>query len=192
MKVFNLIAKARSIRRYKENEPVSDKQLRYIAEAARIVPSAGNRQRLRLMLINDERRDAIFKELTFAGHLHPEWTGPKEGERPVAYIVIMTEETPDTNLAIDIGIAAEALLLSATDEGLGGCMFRSFNKEKLSEILGHAPYKPELVISIGKPDEVVILQDANDVRPDGNLAYYRNAYGHHLVPKISIEDLILE
>ena len=85
MKVFNLIAKARSIRRYKENEPVSDKQLHYIAEAARFVPSAGNRQRLRLMLINDDRRDAIFNELTFAGRLHPAWTGPKEGERPVAY-----------------------------------------------------------------------------------------------------------
>ena len=189
MKVFNLIAKARSIRRYKENEPVSDKQLRYIAEAARIVPSAGNRQRIRLMLINDERRDAIFNELTFAGRLHPEWTGPKEGERPTAYIVIMTEETPDINLAIDIGIAAEALLLSATDEGLGGCMFRSFDKEKLSAILGNKTYKPELVISIGKPDEVVILQD---VRPDGNLAYYRDAYGHHMVPKISIDELIIE
>jgi hypothetical protein len=144
------------------------------------------------MLINDERCEAIFNELTFAAHLHPTWTGPKEGERPTAYIVIMTDEEPDTTLAIDIGIAAEALLLSATEEGFGGCMFRSFDKEKLSAILGHAPYKPELVISLGKPDEVVILQDADDVRPDGNLAYYRNAYGHHLVPKISMRTLILD
>ena len=107
----------------------------------------------------------------------------------MAYIVIMTDETPDTTLAIDIGIAAEAILLSATDEGLGGCMFRSFDKEKLSAILGNEPYKPELVISIGKPDEVVALQD---VRPDGNLSYYRDAYGHHFVPKISAEELILK
>lgn len=192
MKVLDLIAKARSIRRYDEAEKVSMKELEYIADAARVVPSTGNRQRLRLMLINDERCEKIFNEISFAAALKPDWNGPVEGERPAAYIVIMTDTEPDTNLAIDIGIAAEAMLLTATEDGLGGCMFRSFDREKLGAILGKAPYMPALVMSIGKPNEVVILQDANDVRPDGNLNYYRNQYGHHLVPKIGIKTLVLD
>ena len=189
MKVLNLIAKTRSVRRYKESEKVSMKMLDYIAEAARAVGSAGNRQRLRLLLVNDERCDTIFEHISFASYLKPEWNGPEVGQRPAAYIVVMTEEVPDVNLSIDIGIAAQAMLMTATEEGLGGCMFRSFNREKLGEALGKAPYMPALVISLGVPDEVVILQD---VRPDGNLKYYRDAYGHHMVPKIAHETLVLK
>ena len=192
MKVLNLIAKTRSIRRYKENEPVSREMLTYIAHAARFVPSTGNMQRLRLMLVNDkETCDAIFSNISFAAHLRPEWCGPKEGERPAAYIVVMTETEPDVNLGIDMGVAAEAMLITAREEGLGGCIFRSFDREALGAALGKSPYKPAMVISIGYSDEVVIIQHAPDVRPDGNLKYYRNQYGHHIVPKISIEQLII-
>ena len=189
MKLLDLIAKTRSVRRYKESESVSMKTLQYIAQAARFVGSAGNRQRLRLMLVNDERCESIFGQISFASLLRPEWTGPKEGERPAAYIIVMTDEEPDTNLAIDIGLAAEAMLMTATEEGLGGCMFRSFDREKLGAVLGKAPYMPALVISIGVPDEVVVLQD---VRADGSLKYYRDNYGHHMVPKISLSDILIK
>lgn len=192
MKVLDLIAKARSIRRYDEAEKVSMKQLEYIAQAARIVPSTANMQRLRLLLVNDERCEKIFNEISFAGALKPEWNGPEKGERPSAYIIIMTDKEPDTNLSIDIGIAAEAMLLTATEEKLGGCMFRSFDRERLGAILGKAPYMPALVMSIGMPNEVVVLQDADKVRPNGDLRYYRNQYGHHIVPKISTKTLILK
>ncbi len=192
MKVLDLIAKARSIRRYDEAEKISMRQLELIAAAARIVPSTANMQRIRLMLINDERCEKIFNELSFARALKPAWNGPEEGERPVAYIVIMTDKEPDTNLAIDIGIAAEAMLLAATEAGLGGCMFRSFDSERLGAILDRAPYMPSLVMSIGKPNEVVILQDADDERLCGDLRYYRNEHGHHIVPKLSLKTLVLE
>ena len=187
MKVLNLIAKTRSVRRYKQSEKVSTKTLRYIAEAARFTPSAGNRQRLRLLLVNDERCELIFNEIRFASML--DWNGPEEGQRPAAYIVVMTDEEPDINLSIDIGAAAQAMLMTATEEGLGGCMFRSFDREKLGKILGKEPYMPALVISLGTPDEVVILQD---VRADGSLKYYRDNYGHHMVPKISSGTIVLK
>lgn len=193
MKVLDLIAKTRSIRRYKENEPVSRETLTYIAHAARFVPSTGNMQRLRLMLVNDkEGCDAIFEEISFAAHLRPDWTGPKEGERPAAYIVVMTDKEPDVNLGIDMGVAAEAMLITAREEGLGGCIFRSFDREKLGAKLGKAPYMPAMVISIGYSDEVVIIQAAENVRPNGDLRYYRNQYGHHIVPKIPLSQLLID
>ena len=190
MKVLNLIAKTRSVRRYKQSEKVSYKMLEYIAEAARVVGSAGNRQRLRLLLVNDERCNLIFNNIRFASNLN--WDGPKEGQRPAAYIVVMTAEEPDVNLSIDIGVAAQAMLMTATEEGLGGCMFRSFDREKLGKLLGKEPYMPALVISLGVPDEVVILQDARSSAPDANLSYYRDNYDHHMVPKISIGTLVLK
>ena len=189
MKVLNLIAKTRSYRRYKESEKISTSKLNYLAEAARVVGSARNAQRLRLLLVNDERCDTIFENIRFAANL--DWNGPEIGQRPPAYIVIMTEEEPDTNLAIDIGIAAEAMLITATEEGLGGCMFRSFDREKLGAALGKAPYMPALVIAIGVPDEVVVLQDVNPSR-ENPLMYFRDVYGHHLVPKIALSTLILK
>lgn len=193
MKVLDLIAKTRSIRRYKENEPVSMEALTYIAHAARFVPSTGNMQRLRLMLVNDkERCDAIFEQISFAAHLRPDWTGPKEGERPAAYIVVMTDLVPDVNLGIDMGVAAEAMLMTAREEGLGGCIFRSFDRDKLGEKLGKAPYMPAMVISIGYSDEVVIIQASENVRPDGDLRYYRNQYGHHIVPKIPLSQFLID
>ncbi len=191
MNVLDLIAKTRSVRRYKENKPVSMETLTYIAQAARFVPSTGNMQRLRFMLVNDkEGCNAIFEEISFAAHLRPDWTGPKEGERPNAYIVVMTNVEPDVNLGIDMGVAAEAMLMTAREEGLGGCIFRSFDRQKLGEKLGKHPYMPSMVISIGYDNEVVIIRE--DVRSDSDLRYYRNQYGHHIVPKLPLSELVIE
>lgn len=192
MKVLNLIAKTRSIRRYKEDEQVSIEQLRYIVTSTRFVASTGNSQRLRYMLVNDkETCQAIFEEIRFAGKLK-DWDGPKEGERPNAYIVVMADVTPDVNLGIDMGIAAEAMLITAREEGLGGCIFRSFDAKKLGDKLGKAPYMPVMVISIGYDNEVVILQDAVDYKVTDTLAYWRDIYDHHMVPKLRIEQIILD
>ena len=186
MKVLNLIAKTRSIRRYKQSEKVSMKTLTYIAEAARMVGSAGNRQRLRLLLVNDERCELIFNEIRFASAL--KWDGPKEGQRPPAYIVVMTDEEPDVNLSIDIGVAAQAMLMTATEEGLGGCMFRSFKRDDVSALFPSDTYHTELVIALGEPSEEVYITDVLD----GDIKYYRDENDAHVVPKRTLDELILK
>ncbi len=192
MKVLDLIAKTRSIRRYKECEAVSRKTLEYLVHSTRFVGSTGNMQRLRYVIVDDkETCDKVFGEISFAAHLRPDWQGPKEGERPAAYIIIMTDKEPDTNLAIDMGLAAEAILITATEEGLGGCMFRSFSREKLGEKLGKAPYMPALVISIGVPDEIVYIQDYHHLGRGDNLAYMRDQYDNHVVPKLNLDEIVL-
>ena len=192
MKVLNLIAKTRSIRRYIEDKPVSTELLKYIVTSTRFVGSAGNAQRLRYLIVNDkERCDAIFEELSFAAKL-TDWDGPAEGERPAAYIVVMAEATPDVTLGIDIGLAAEAMLITAREEGLGGCMFRSFSPEKLGAKLGKEPYMPVLVISIGYSDEVVVLQDAANFKCLDNPTYWRDDYGHHMVAKLPLDAILLK
>ena len=88
---------------------------------------------------------------------------------------------------IDIGLAASAITLGATERGLGACIFRSFNKEKLSQILGVNTYQPRLVISLGVPSERVELTSVKG----GDIKYYRRDDGTHVVPKLSLDEGLL-
>ena len=88
----------------------------------------------------------------------------------------------------DVGIAAQTLMLSAAEEGLGGCMIGSFDAEKVSELLGiPTAQKPRLILALGKPDETVVIEDAED----NNLTYYRDEQNVHHVPKLKTEDMLL-
>ena len=182
-----LLEKARSYRRFYEAERISYETLKELVNAARLSPSAANLQRLRFVLINDEPTcDALRSMLSFAGYLK-DWDGPVKGECPSAYIVIMTEKAPEVNLAIDIGIAAEAMILTATSMGLGGCMFRSFSREGLAELLAREGLYPELVIALGVPRETVLVKDMEG----DDLRYYRDEHDRHIVPKRTVDELIV-
>lgn len=185
--IKELLESTRSYRRYDEKRKIDRHELLDIAEAVRLCPSAANLQRIRLALVSDEGEcEGVFDTLAFAAYLRP-WVRPEKGERPVAYIVIMTECELDTNLSIDVGIAAEALMLTARERGIVGCMFRSFNRENLTRVLGKGGYIPALVISLGYPGERVVLEDARD----GNIRYYRDDEDTHHVPKLPLDTIVL-
>ena len=119
-----------------------------------------------------------------------EWKGPEEGERPSAYIIVLCDKTISQSKPIDVGIAAQTILLGATEKGLGGCMFGSIRREKLAEDFGIDTEKHsiELVIALGKPKETVKLVDLPE---SGSTAYYRDENGVHYVPKRSVEEIII-
>ena len=183
-----LVLNTRSYRRFDQERTVGIDELREMVDAARLSGSAANRQRIRFVLINDkETCDRLFSNVRFAGYLK-DWGGPTESERPTAYIVMMCrEEEIDTSLAIDMGIAAEAILLTATTEGLGGCMIRSFNKPEVEEILKRDGYNAAFVIALGKPTERVYITSVKD----GDIKYYRDENDDHAVPKFSLDELII-
>ncbi len=182
-----LLEITRSYRRYREDMQIEEKTLRRIAEAVRYAPSAANLQRVRVAIVNDSLQNkAVFDTLGFAAYLK-DWKGPREGERPAAYAVIMTATEPDVNLAIDVGLAAEAMILTAREEGIGACLFRSFNKETLSSILGREGYTPVLVISLGYPAEKVVIDEVKN----GDIKYYRDENDVHHVPKIPLDEIII-
>ena len=185
--INELLKITRSYRRYKEGEEISDTLLSEIAEAVRYAPSAANLQRARVAFVNESlQKQAVFETLGFAAYLK-DWDGPKEGERPSAYAVIMTESEPDVNLAIDIGLAAEAMILAAREKGIGACLFRSFKRERLSEILKRDGYIPVLVISLGYPAEDVVIDEVKD----GDIKYYRDEAGVHHVPKLPLSEILI-
>ena len=90
----------------------------------------------------------------------------------------------------DDGIAAQTMLLGAVERGLGGCIIASIDKPGLRETLAIPErYEILLVIALGEPAETVVLED---VRPAGNIRYWRDKDRVHHVPKRRLDDVILE
>ncbi len=184
--ISELIKKNRSYRRFDASREISRDELVKFTESARYVASGANLQRLRFTLINEKSAcDEIFSALKFAAYLK-EWQGPTESERPVAYIIISSENEYDA-VAIDVGIAAEAMLLTAAEKEVGGCMFRSYNPEVIKSFIPREEQKPCLVIALGYPSEKVYITDAKD----GEIKYFRDEQDNHIVPKLTLDELVL-
>ncbi len=185
--VSELIKKCRSYRRFDAKKKIDEGKLRSFVESARYTPSAANLQRLRYALFTDNENCAkIFGALRFAAYLK-DWGGPLPEERPVAYVVIASEKELDVNLAIDLGISSEAILLTAAEEGVGGCIFRSFDPDVIKPILPSESFVIHEVIALGYPSETVLIADS----PGGDIKYYRDAEDRHIVPKLPLDTLII-
>lgn len=187
--IRDIVMRNRSYRRFYQDHAISIEDLRAFVDLARLSASAANRQPLKYFLSNEASMNStIFEQLGWAAYLK-DWPGPTEGERPSAYIIILGDTDIAKDFWCDHGIAAQTILLGATEKGLGGCMIGSINKKGLAEAL-HIPgrYEILLVVAIGKPKEQVRI-DA--VGPDGDIRYWRDDKGLHHVPKRSLEEIIL-
>jgi nitroreductase len=189
MALQELILRNRSYRRFHEDHPVGTEVLRELVNLARLSSSGANLQSLKYILSSDPVRNAlVFAALGWAGYLK-EWPGPEEGERPAAYIVMLLDQNISKTPFWDHGIAAQSILLGATERGLGGCMFGNVNKELLRRSLDIGEqYEILQVIAVGKPKEEVRLVP---LKEDGDIKYYRDAAGVHYVPKRSLDEIIL-
>ena len=185
----DLLEKSRSYRRFDESVNVSYDTLRELIDAARYCPSAANRQPLKYRLVYESSEtEQVFECLKFAAYL-TNWTGPAEGERPSAYIVVLGDESISKFPEVDAGIAMQTMLLRATELGLGGCIFASVQREKLRGILSlDEGYHIGYVIALGKPAETCLVEPLGQ---DGDIKYYRDAVGVHHVPKRSLDALLV-
>jgi nitroreductase len=185
----DLVLKNRSYRRFYQETPVKIETLKELVYLARLSASAANRQPLKYAMCCDPRRNAlVFPNLAWAGYLK-DWSGPEEGERPSAYIVILGDSTITKSFGCDHGIAAQSILLGATEKGLGGCIIGSVRKDELSQALAIlAEYEILLVIALGKPKETVVLEA---MAQGGDIRYWRDDEGVHHVPKRSLGEIII-
>ena len=185
----DLITKNRSTRRFHQEVAVERATLRELVDLARLSASGSNRQPLKFVLSADPEKNArIFPCLRWAGYLK-DWPGPAEGERPAAYIVILGDTTIKTSFGVDHGIAAQSIMLGATEQGLNGCIIASIDRPALREVLDiPARYEILLILALGQAGETVVI---DPVGADGDIKYWRDAAGVHHVPKRALDDLIL-
>ncbi len=188
--IKEVVTKNRSYRRFWQDFEVTRGTLKELVDLARLSASAGNQQPLKYLLSYDRQKNSqVFAQLAWA-RLIEGWGGPPEGERPTAYIIILHDKEISHPMGVDHGIAAQSILLGATERGLGGCMIGAIKKEELRKSL-NVPlnYEILLVVALGKPKETVVIET---VGADKSTKYWRDSQGIHHVPKRALEDIILE
>lgn len=187
--IEDLVRRNRSCRRFHEEAVVDERTLRELVDLARLSASGANRQPLKYIISNSrEVNSRIFECLKWAGYL-TDWPGPDEGERPSAYVVILGDRSISTNYFVDHGIAAQSILLGATERGLGGCMIASVDHKMMRGYLDLSEeFDILLVIALGEPKERVVLEE---IGPDGGIEYWRDEDGVHHVPKREQSEIII-
>lgn len=182
----DLIVKNRSTRKYHQEAQVSRETLLELIELARLSPSGGNRQLLKYYLSTEPDKNEIIYSLIGLGG------NPPEGERPSAYIVMMNDTQLGTYgpTEVDHGIAAQSILLGATEKGLGGCMVAMVNRKELHKALNIPErYEILLVITLGKPKETFVFEPV-DPNAESVRGWWDDQGVRH-IPKRKLEDLII-
>ena len=190
MDYADLIFRNRSYRRFNEEIVIPMDVLRKLTGYARLSASSGNVQALKFNLSADKvNNEKIFKHLKWAFYLK-DWDGPEEGERPSAYIIILGDTEIHPVIDIDVGIAAQSILLGATELGFGGCMLASIERTGLRKELNIPKrYQIPLIIALGKPVEQVVIEE---LESSDNIVYWRDVNEIHHVPKRKLDDLIID
>ena len=186
--IKELAKKNRSYRRFYEDRKIKREQLVDMVDCVRYAACGGNKQTLRFLLVcDDKENEKLFSSLHWAGYL-PEWDGPVEGERPSAYIILLSEAASANATNWDEGIAAQTILLSAVEMGYGGCILANIDRNTIvTDFAIGSDYAVKLVIALGVPKEEVVVED---ISYGDNIRYYRDANQVHHVPKLRTKELI--
>ena len=188
MNFKELILKTRTCRRFDETHRINPELLENLVDLARLSTSGGNRQPLKYLIYNTvEECEKIFPFLSWAAYLN-DWSGPLNGERPSAYIVVLGDKTISDNFGVDHGIAAHSIMMGAANEDLGGCILGSIARDELADELKIPDrYEILLILALGKPAEKIVIEELKD----DDVKYWRDENGIHHVPKRNLKDIII-
>lgn len=150
MDVFTAINQRSSVRGYKATDVEEDK-LRKILEAARLSPSASNRQDWKFIVVRNKETKKRLAQAALAQSFI--------GEAPIAIVACGTE--PNTFMAcgqpaytVDVSIACAFMILQAYELGLGTCWIGAFEEGEVKKIL-NIPKEVRVVamIPLGYPNQ---------------------------------------
>jgi nitroreductase len=145
MDVFEVIRARRSIRKYR-SEPIPDEKLKLILEAARLAPSAGNRQPWRFIIVQNVYRKKTLVEVA-----------DEQAFLKDAAAIVVAVSNPEMSKRWhekDTMIAVEHMVLAATALGYGTCWIGAFDEDGVKRLL-KIPEKMKVValLPIGIPAE---------------------------------------
>ncbi len=192
MNVYEAATKRRSIRRFKD-KPVPYEVLEKCVDAARLAPSGRNQQVCEYIVVDDpDLLPKMFGNIGGSVKLPPEKGGPRPENTPKAYTVILINKSREgdanrrTISLYDVAMAAENVILTALEEGIGCCPVMMFQSEGMKTILNISDdYDIGLVIVMGYPDESPVAEvatDSIDSHVDENLQRH--------VPKRKLADVL--
>ena len=138
-KVFKIIEKRRSIRKY-QDKPVEKEKIRKIIEAARLAPSASNGQPWRFIAVT-EKDNISYMAAEALGSIN-KWAK----SAPCIIVGCSVKKSFITHYIgeaisgikyhiLDMGIAMEHIVLAAEEIGLSTCWMGWFDERKLKKRL---------------------------------------------------------
>jgi nitroreductase len=150
MDVFEAIKQRRSIRKYKDKE-IEEEKLQKILDAARLAPSAANRQEWKFIVVRDPARRAAITGMTYGQR----WIG----EAPVIIVGCATEGKSvmtcgQVTHTVDVSIACTMMMLAAWEQGLGTCWLGTFNEADVKKYLDIPDHmRVVTMLPLGYPNE---------------------------------------
>jgi len=131
MDVAKAIRDRRSVRSY-ENKDIPQEVLIKALEAARIAPSANNRQPWKFVVVREAaKRKALAKAAK-------EQQFVAEAPVVIAAVALEPERTMTCGVptyAVDLAIAVDHMTLAAVQQGLGSCWIGAFYQEDVKKLL---------------------------------------------------------
>ncbi len=148
MDFLELIAKRYSVRAY-TGAAVEQDKLQRVLEAARLAPTAANRQPFQIVVIRTAGRNEELKRI-----YHRDWFR----QAPLVLCVCGLSDQAwvrgdgRSYLAVDAAIVMDHMILAAAELGLGTCWIANFNAAAAREILRLPPgVEPILFTPLGYP-----------------------------------------
>lgn len=167
MDVFEVIEARRSIRKYRP-EPIPDDKMGMILDAARLAPSAANRQPWRFVLVqNADRKKVLARAANDQTFLSD------------AAVIVVAVGDPEVSARWhekDTMIALEHIVLAATALGYGTCWIGAFDEDAVKRLLKIPPrMKIVALLPIGLPDE----KPASRPRKENSEIFFREEWQQH-------------
>jgi nitroreductase len=166
MEYFDLISARYSVRAYK-SDAVEDEKLLQVLNAARLAPTADNRQPFKIIVVHTEGKEAELRKI-----YNREWFTQAPLILCACGIPRLSWIRRDQRryLDVDVAIVMDHLILAATDLGLGTCWIAAFNAIAAREVLGLPDeIEPLIFTPLGYPADVA---HAKERKPLEDLVRY--------------------
>lgn len=190
MNLEKLLDWRRSYRKFGEEKEISKEDIDGILSSIKFASCANNRQFLRFISVESKDKGLeIFDNTRWAASL-PNGAGrPKEGERPVYFIAILSDKEKKLKFdGVDQGLVISNLTLAAAERGIGSCIIGSVVDEKMREILSYDDrYTCSLVVAFGYPK---IESSIKEIDLEEDQSYYLDDHGNYVVPKYKLDEIV--
>jgi len=150
MDVSTAISQRSSVRAYKTTD-VEEDQLKKVLEAARLSPSASNRQEWKFIVVKNKETKKKLAKAAFGQSFI--------GEAPVVIVACGTESKSvmgcgQPTHTVDVSIACAYMILQAYEIGLGTCWIGAFKEDETKKILNIPEHVRVVAMTpLGYPDE---------------------------------------
>lgn len=190
MNLEKLLEWRRSYRKFDEERELSKEDIDGILSSIKFASCANNRQFLRFISVESKDKVLeIFDNTRWAASLPNDAGRPKEGERPVYFIAILSDKEKKLKFdGVDQGLVISNLTLAAAERGIGSCIIGSVLDDKMREILSYDErYTCSLVVAFGYPK---LESSIKEIDIEEDQSYYLDDKKNYVVPKYKLDDIV--